>query len=556
MPTDRSPGPARGDPPIDLRPDALLRLIAAVYGGARRPRLLADLLGWELRVVHEAWALGRELGLLEGTGHIGLSPRGLRVAIAAPARRAPTLTQMIVQSDLMQSILADGSAGSLQRALRARAPMAPADQLQRRAAGLRPLLEPALLLPDAALAPPRRAQLPLPIPSPARRAPGRPAIADLRCGTGENPDTYAIVLRALLGAGELSPLELRALLDAADAKEAELPPLLAMGARRGDLHRVADRLLPSVGAAARPQLADDGISVALSDPAYQRWMSEAAHPPIGLAPGPRRAHEATARRFLSWDARIWGESLAELRGPPAGPRLPAPRGEPEAPPPERPGPWLQHLDEPGLLLAFPPAVRSLARGLTEVNPALRRAAQGPPRRPTVVSAAARVHGGLLSPGEAPPRILPDRRTLRLRALLRCPVIGLLGALLLLDRDHGGAVQVRRGPQGPALCAGSRPLGPLIPSLVAFCRSQGWAPLYHPETSLQDADLWAALVGGGWARAIGARLVLDDALHLLLHEDDEGRLILEALDPLRGRLSAWLAAQPLPAPAADRGGPDA
>lgn len=497
--------------------------------------------------MHEAWALGRELGLLEGTGHVGLRPAGLRVAAEAPARRAATLSQAIVQSDLVQAILNDGGAGALQRALRARAPGAPAEQLQRRAAGLRPLLEPALLLPEGALQPSGGEQRPLPLPAPARRPAPRPPPADLRCGTGENPDTYAFLLRSLLGAGELSPLQLRGLLDAADAKEAEIPALLAMGARRGDLHRVGERLVPSAGAAAHPHLADDGINVALSDPDYLAWMATAAGPAAGLAPGPRRAREATARRFFTWDARLWGDSLAEREGPLRPPRLPPTRGAPEPPPPERPGPWLQQLEAPGLLLAFPPALRALARGLTEVNPALRRAAAGPERRPTLVSLTARVHGGLLSPGEALPRILPDRRSLRLRALLRCPAIGLLAGLLLLDRAHEGAVQVRRSPAGPALCAGRRPLGPLLPMLVRFCAAQGWTPLHHPETSLRGAELWQAAVGGGWARALGPRLVLDDALHLMLHEDDEGRLLLEALDPLLGRLAAWLAALPPPAP---------
>ena len=520
--------------PMGPTAEDLIRLICAVFSGIRRPRLLADHLGWEARTVQRSWELGRALDLLDGEAHLRLRPAGLRIAASGPGLRQGAYAAAVARSSLVQAILDDPDPGALKRALRRRGP-APEPQLTERAAALRALISPALTLPDLGRAPDRQGRLPLP----AEGDPGGPAPLDLRCGTGENPDTYALLYSALLGAGELTGLQLRALLDRADGAEVELAPLIEMGLRRGDLVKIDDRLLVSAEGQGRARLAEDGAWIALSDPEYRRWLSLSAAPPTHAD---LRQRQVLGSRFLHWDARLWGESLADAPGAAARGHLPPAAEGAATPPLATTGGWLNHLDAAGLPLAFPRHLELLGLGLRAVNPLLRPSAAGPRRPPSPVDLPLRVHAGLLSPGDKPLRAVADRRALRLRALERTPALGLLGAALLLHRRPGGLARIRLLPGGPALCAGKRVVGPLLPALLRFCADQGWAPLHAPRFSLDSAGLVGLAVRGRWATRAGPLLCLDEDLAATLGEDGEGRLVLDGLEPLMDRLWAWLSAE--------------
>lgn len=520
--------------PMGPSAEDLIRMICAVFSGVRRPRLLADHLGWEARAVQRAWELGRALDLLDGDAHLRLRPAGLRVAATGPGLRRAAYARAVAQSSLVHAILDDPDPGALKRALRRRG-VGAEPLLSERAAALRVLIRPALTLPELGASHPRQATLPLP----AEGDPPAPPPVDLRCGTGENPDTYALIYSALLGAGELSGLQLRALLDRAEGAEVELAPLIEMGLRRGDLIKMEDRLVLSAEGQRRAQLAEDGAWIALSDPEYRRWLELSASPP---RPAEQRAWEGLARRFLHWDARLWGESLAEAPQAAARGHLPPAAGGAPTPPLATTGGWLQHLDAPGLPLAFPRHLALLGLGLRGINPLLRPSAAGPRRPPSPVDLPLRVHAGLLSPGDKPLRAVADGRALRLRALERVPALGLLGAALLLHRRVGGLARVRLGPAGPTLCAGRRVVGPLVPALLRFCADQGWAPLFAPQFSVNSAGLVHLALRGRWASRAGPLLCLDEELAATLGEDDEGRLVLDGLEPLMDRLWAWLGAE--------------
>ena len=519
--------------PAGPRCEELIRLMRMVFCGVRRPRLLAELLGWETRTLQRAWDLARALDLMAGDTHLQLSPAGLRVCLSGARLRRRAYARAVARSGLVQSILADPDPGALRRVLRRRWPGTDA-HIAERAAALRVLIEPALDLADEAHR--NRPQLSLALPAPADPSP--PSPLDLRCGTGENPDTYALALRAVRGCGELGALQLRAVLDQRDGAEVELAPLIDMGVRRGELARLDERLVAVAVSPARAAWADDGSLIALSDPEYRRWLDLARD---AARPEALRLRHAVGRRFLHWDARLWGDSLLDDPRRADGISLPPFAAGPATLPVETQGSWLQHLDTPGLPLAFPRHLVLLGRGLSAILPLLRPSGQGPRRPPNPVDLPARVHGGLFSPGERPLRVIADGKSLRLRALQRCPAISLLAAVLMLHRRAGGLARVRLDPAGPMLCVGSAPVGPLMDVLVQFCADQGWAPSTGGEFSIDSAALVRVAIGGGYAVRVGRVLCLDEGLATTLSEDDEGRLVQEALDPLLDRVWTWLAA---------------
>ena len=81
-------------------------------------------------------------------------------------------------------------------------------------------------------------------------------------------------------------------------------------------------------------------------------------------------------------------------------------------------PFIDCLDEQGLVITFPLCLGELAGGVTSVNAVLRRnrAAPAGVRMPSPVDSRAQVHGGLLHPGEIQPKAFADNFSIRLRAL--------------------------------------------------------------------------------------------------------------------------------------------
>lgn len=203
------------------------------------------------------------------------------------------------------------------------------------------------------------------------------------------------------------------------------------------------------------------------------------------------------------------------------------------------GPFLERIDVAGLGVAWPRALAALSGGLPAVNLALRRAREGAGDPPSAVEPRVRVHGGLLSPGERPPRMIPDGLSLRLRALTCCPALALLGALLLLDRRVAGRLRI--DAETGALRWRRKAVGGALETFSRFARDQGWIPLVPSsvEARLSDAALVEAAVGIGLARRTEGRLLLDEALFARLADDIEAGLTLEALSPLVSRLEAWL-----------------
>lgn len=204
-------------------------------------------------------------------------------------------------------------------------------------------------------------------------------------------------------------------------------------------------------------------------------------------------------------------------------------------------PFLLNLDVAGLPLAFPSSLAGLSAGLGVLNAAFRSQREAPDaqRSPTAIDARVRVHGGLLHPGERPPRLIPDALSLRLRALTHAPAFAMLGALLLLDRREGGRLRVERRGSAPELVWKRRPLGGVLAPLAAFAAAQGWCLARPPSGGLSDEALIAAAEAIGIADFAGSRVILDEALFLRMEKDVEANLVLEALDPLAARLRAWL-----------------
>lgn len=206
--------------------------------------------------------------------------------------------------------------------------------------------------------------------------------------------------------------------------------------------------------------------------------------------------------------------------------------------PETRRPFLEELAVPRLGVAFPSSLAALRDGLAPVNAALRRARELPPGTPPAATdPRRRVHGGLLHPGERPPRAVPDALSLRLRALQNAPAFALLGALLLLDRRAEGRLTIRA--DGSAVRWRRRLVGTLAETLAAFARARGWVVL-RPDPPLLSAESWIeAAQGLGLARRAERRLTLEETLFVRLQEDVEASLTLEALEPLVTGLESWL-----------------
>lgn len=206
------------------------------------------------------------------------------------------------------------------------------------------------------------------------------------------------------------------------------------------------------------------------------------------------------------------------------------------------GPFLECLHVAGLGVAWPRSLGALSRGLAGANLALRRGREDPSAPPSCWDPVAVVHGGLLAPGEDPPRIIPDSLSLRLRALTVCPALAMLGALLLLDRRADGRLKIDE--DAGALRWRRKAVGPLLDTFTRFARDQAWIPLVPTaaDDRLSDGALVEAAVGLGLAKRAEGRLMLDEALFVRLQDDIEAGLVLEALAPLAARLQAWLERQ--------------
>lgn len=499
----------------------LLRVLALIGTGVRRPRGLAEVLDVDAARVEAALATAEWLALVHREGDAMLTPAGLSCALAGSARArayAAALATHPAVHDIGQA--PHGSEiDALTSHLHRHHPQA-AD-LPRRARTLWRVLRPALRAPRRPHTP---AQLGLDFT--ASPLPPRPGL-DLSAGTEDSPFVYALVLRTLLDHGELSPAQLRAVLDDHGGATCGIGGYLAMAVRRGDATRAGDILVVTRGAVQRRTLAESAVTVALSDPELRAWLvRRLAGAPAGgryepvlrrLTPG-ASAEPTTLKRAL--DRLLFGRGLDSV--PLAG--------DPGALLPIVAEPFLEAATRRGLSVAFPSDLALLGGGLAAINRMLRQTANeaAAVRLPSPADRRVAIHGGLLHPREAPPRIIPDLWSLRLRAVRMAPALALLAALGVLDRRGRFRLRLRDGNVWLDTRGGRpQPVTTLIDRVAA---SRDWVLVTPPGPGDWAAQAAVAEQLGLMA-TVGDRLTLDEPFFYRLQTDAEHRDAWEGLQPL-------------------------
>ncbi len=496
----------------------LTQLLECVYTGVRRPRSLAAAVDVEVGRVTAALDTGEWLGVLSWDGDVQLTPRGVR--IAASARKKALWAELLLDHPffvahpvLSPEILLELTAAEEPVPGRARRQ---ARALWRIARTARQSLVPA----------PRQLQMEFPAPGISPR----PAL-DLRAGLDDNPDVYSVLLRALLDHGEVSPSQLRAILDRCGGERCGIGGYLAMAVRRGDARRLGDVLILTPGAIRRADVADSPVTVALSDPELR--MQILAH----LADG-----TPISARFRPWLARLFGSATVS-----AGlTRVLFDRPLASVPVASDPGPdidpepvsFLASHDRRAIAVAIPSSLRQLTTGLSGMNRALRAQLGQATTLPTPVDRKLVVHGALLRPGEQAPRAIPDGVSLRLRAVQNAPAFAMIAAMGLLDRR--GRVRIRAVADDLHLESPSRRgatphgMGLLVRTLA---HARGW--YYTSGISWAEvAELSDAI---GLITTVGDRITLDESFFHRLQTDPEHRAVYEGLQPLAESLAARLRA---------------
>ena len=532
-------------------PRLLMRLLGLLATGVRRPRVLAETMDVELRTVHYYTQAGQWLGLLEEGTELQLSPRGLDVAFSKPRQRLRAYAEAVWRTpfvvELMGGRIDTPTTEEISDFILLHDPEMAPTTARRRASAVRSLIDPAIPLRPSARTPVGQ-QLGLPLKGhPARSAAGLGPALVAAADLPESPDVYARLLMVLLDHGELATQHVRAVLDRVGGSELPLGTYTQMALRRGDAIRTEQGLAATAGAARRREVAGDPVLVALTDPDYRAWLECLLH--TSEDPADQAETRRRAARFARWDLRIFGERLRadtvaraldealpgrSLRSlPPAGDAGPA------ACDAERP--FVELVDEEGLGVAFPSSLVELGGGVATLNPLLQtlRTRPGGVRLPTVLDTRVRIHGGLLHPGETPPRAIPDNLSLRLRALQSCPAIALVGALGLLSRRPDEGLRIELRGERVSLRWRGRRVGDLLPTLVEYAAHARWCLLHPPASGLRDHELSQTAISLGVLQETRGGLVLAERLFQKLQEDPEARLGYEALTELEDRLHAWL-----------------
>ncbi|MCP4807691.1 MAG: hypothetical protein GY913_27100 [Proteobacteria bacterium] len=527
----------------------LARLLELVAQGVREPRAIAEVLDCEVRTVHYYTQAGDWLSLLETderTHRPFLTRLGMEYVYAGKNR--PRVYAKAVWNNEFVRQMMDGRRVLPETAIIARfiqqaVPDMAESTARRRATAVRSLLEPAMRYPAPA-SPPDQLSLDLGLQS--APTPTEPPL-DLSVGVEGSPDVYRVVLRALLDHGELSLWHIRALLDRAGGTECPVAPYVDLAIERGDAWRVGDRVVVSWGAVWRRELADTVAGVALSDPGYRAYLTLLRQAAAG-DPGAAMDYIREKERYAAWDKRIFGvetrpDRLAAdldrvLLGRPID-AFPL-AGETGPEPAPATGSFLGLSTDEGLVIALPPTLHELTRGVSGVNAELERARQGSGGRlPSHLDRRELVHGGLFHPGEPRGRAVADRITLRWRALSHVPHLTLVTALLVLHRKRRGTVQVFVRDAKLELKFGRRNLGDLLFLLDEFCSEQGWLVTRRPRAGLPGSSLAAVLEALGVAVQLDSLLVLDETFFVRLQADAEDRELYDHLLPLGDRLAAFL-----------------
>ena len=549
----RARAPSAGRPRLQAAPAPppptaaeLCLLLRLVVGGCRTKAALAALPGQDEAGVAEGLGQLRWLGLLEEGEPLRAGPRGLEVGLSPEADRIRLLATAAWRTESFLAVMGGQTElpgiSALEEAL-SRPPCGMGRAAARaQAASMRGWV-PEILAHRPTRADPVGEQLGLPLrPAGPRPPAGLSRPLEAAAGEATSPDLHARLLLALLDHGELTSPQVHALMEQLGGHGASVGAVIQLAIRRGDAHRFGAALVVSEGAIKRREVAGDPVLVALTDPDWRRHLAQLA---AGEEAGPDRAQR---QRNRAWDRRILGEigSPEQLRValervlpgrllsalPPAGEAGPA-----WAPPA---GPYLAPAQ--GRLVTFPSSLVGLRAPLAQQNRLLARLRAEPAasRLPTVWDPHQRAHGGLVAPGEALPRVIPDRWSLRLRALATAPAIALSAAILLLARAAPARISLSRSGDELLLHAHRRRPLPLLAALGDFVAWQGDRLSHPPAGGLRAAELGLVLESIGVAVATNTGLALTEDLAVRLARDPDADTVRAGLDPLMASLSAWLA----------------
>ena len=520
-------------------PELLTRLLDMVGRGVRSTRSLSEALGVEPRTVEYYSQAGEWLGFLEVGEECQLTPLGMEYVYAGKdqalvyARAVwanPLVAELLVASDdKLPSIRV------VSEMISARDPNMAPTTVRRRASSLRGLIAPAIGVPrvrrrqDAhQLALPFGARLP---PPPKRRLKSVGA-------TEFNPDAYHYLLGGLYDYGELRLNQIRGLLDRAGAAHAPIGGYIRMVVERGDAERVSESLVATAAGSRRLDLLDSTSSILLSDPAYRSYLSDCLRSSSDLAAARRWRQQQS--RYRSWDDRIVGHPvepdtlLRELEEVLLERSLESfPVAVPEDERVPKTGPFLEVWAQPELRIALPPSLAGLQGGVAAINRELRAVRQSPDatRAPSLASPVRWVHGGALHPGEAPPRAVPDTRSLRLRLITNSPYVTLTVALLLIHRGQPENLRVHRSRGRWRVRWKKRNIGALLQVMDRFAARRGYTVLRRPKGGLPDAALLDMLESVGIASTLGKQAVLSERFFGQLREAPEESEVFALLRPL-------------------------
>ncbi len=530
----------------------LTRVLKLVAQGIRETSALAEVLGCEPRTVHYYTQAGDWLGLLQTEKLPHLTRLGLEYVYGG-RDQGRIYAEAVWQNSFVLELMAgrgndlpeiDEIARFIQQADTEMAPTT----VRRRASAVRSLIEPAMRFRRA----PLRVSKQMNFDFVPRYHPGGTAtpILDLRAGSDESPDVYRVVLQALLDHGELGAGHMRCLLDKAGAGDCPVGSYLEMAIRRGDAWRIDDRIAVSWGALWRRDLADTVVGVALSDPRYRSYLGTMRDAAAGDGAAAMR-FSSSKERFAGWDRRIFGSSVKPAQLGRDLDRILLGRPIDSFPLAEDPGPdltplegsFLDLLRAEGLVITLPPGLRLLLQGVHEVNKHLERAARtkNEVRIPEITDRRVLAHGGLFSPGTAPPRSIPDMVSLRLQAVSSIPHLALATGLLVLHR-RSGAMEIRQGSGGPHVLWDGEDLGELLSLLDQFAESRGWLVSRKARGGVDANLLMDILVALGVADRLSARIVLDETFFLRMRGEAEDQDVAGKLALVEDMLQRFLEEQ--------------
>lgn len=527
-------------------PELLGRLLELVARGLRSTRSLAEALGVRDRTARYYLQAGTWLGLLEEEGEPQLTDLGLAWVYGEEDERPRVYARAVWSTPLVLELMAGRAEG-----------VPDADEVAVAIANLEPDLAPTtarrrasavlgLLTPALRLSPTRAgAKTQLRLPFAGLQANQGPERIDLTWGE-RSPDVVRFVLACLLDHGEITLGHLRGLLDAAGANDVAIGGPVEQVLRRADANRHEDRLVVTLGALSRRELADSGAAVALSDPAYREYLERVVdHDPQDRAQVIEV--ERGRREFRLWDQRVLGgpADAATLHAALDGILLerslksfPRAGGAP-MPVPVVDVPFLDALDRP-LTVAAPPVLARLTGGVRGVNAELERMRrQHGVGCPTLGDTTVAVHGGLWAPGETPPKAIPDTTSLRLRLVTHSPFPAMLIALLLLHR-RGVPVRIERRGEPWHVRVRGKVRGTLMEVLDAFATDQGWRVCRRRRGGLVAQQLLEGLGALGMVTMLGELAVLDESFFARLTREVEQLEVHEQLTPLTDRWTTWLA----------------